>query len=372
MLSRSLGVYASLALVANSVLIPPNVAVEGLGDDNALETLAINPYKKTVTLECPGCTEAVKIADRLIWTETGDSTYLLDFEVGPNEDTLTIDGFQLYPPVFDHFLETFSVRQINPESSDSDHQALPLRVTGYTFHYDSAETITEAGTELLPMKFQITGVEMKGVNLPTLTINLLKDVEGRLMIASIQINKATVSSPKEQTKECEEWPLLCKWKSIFADKVDGFKKGCGKYKGDLAEAYKFHGKPPHHHEMGKPGFRHPHRPHGFHRPHGVHHSKTQRVLRRVFFTILLPILIGVFAGTLTYLIGMALGCAIAMIIAKVRGQSAYVSLPQDEENHDADEDEKDSEKEVYSELPLYEAPPVYEEAVEKEVVDETK
>lgn len=213
---------------------------------------------------------------------------------------------------------------------------------------------------------------MKAVYPPTLTINLLKDVEGRLMIASVQTNQATVSSLKEPSNECEEWPMLCKWRSIFADKVDGFKKGCGKYKSDLAEAYKFHGKPPHHPEMGKPGFRYSPHHYGSHHPHGFNQSKTESVLRTVFFTILLPILVGVFAGTLTYLIGMALGCAIAVIVAKLKGQSAYDALPQDEENNDADDAGKDTEKEVYSELPLYDAPPVYEEAIEQEDIDETK
>jgi len=92
-------------------------------------------------------------------------------------------------------------------------------------------------------------------------------------------------------------------------------------------------------------------------------------LRRAIFTILVPILIGIFAGTLTYLIGMALGCAIAILVAKVRGRAPYESVAQEEEDLE-DAAPKDSEKEVYAELPDYDAPPVYEEAAEKEVVDE--
>jgi hypothetical protein len=67
MLSRSLGVFASLALVANSVLLPPGVAVHDLGDDNALETLAINPFKRTVSVDCSRCPQAVKLGDALGW-----------------------------------------------------------------------------------------------------------------------------------------------------------------------------------------------------------------------------------------------------------------------------------------------------------------
>jgi hypothetical protein len=95
-------------------------------------------------------------------------------------------------------------------------------------------------------------------------------------------------------------------------------------------------------------------------------------LRRAFFTVLIPILIGIFAGTLTYLIGMALGCAIAIVVAKVRGQAPYERIALDEETDDVERVEGLDEKEVYAELPEYEAPPVYEQGAEKEVIDETK
>ena len=89
-------------------------------------------------------------------------------------------------------------------------------------------------------------------------------------------------------------------------------------------------------------------------------------MRRAFFTILIPILIGIFAGTLTYLIGMALGCLIAILVAKIRGYGPYESLAQEEEEEVF---QPRGEKEVYAELPEYDAPPVYEEAAEKEVVE---
>jgi hypothetical protein len=89
-------------------------------------------------------------------------------------------------------------------------------------------------------------------------------------------------------------------------------------------------------------------------------------VRRAFFTIFVPILIGIFAGTLTYLVGMFIGCLIAITIAKVRGQR-YQPIALDEE--DVEEAEERDEKEEYAELPAYDAPPVYEEAAEKEVVE---
>lgn len=50
-----LGLLASLALAANAVLIPPSMVAAELGDDNALETLAISPNNRRVVVECPDC-----------------------------------------------------------------------------------------------------------------------------------------------------------------------------------------------------------------------------------------------------------------------------------------------------------------------------
>lgn len=74
MFLRNLGVYASLAtaLVANAILIP--LTADDLGDDLAMETLAVNPFKRTVALECPGCAFASQDGKALSWTQnTGNS-----------------------------------------------------------------------------------------------------------------------------------------------------------------------------------------------------------------------------------------------------------------------------------------------------------
>lgn len=218
------------------------------------------------------------------------------------------------------------------------------------------------------MTFRITSIEGKPADPPALTINLLKDANGRLMIASFETAKAVEASPIEQEKECKEWPLLCKWKSILADRINGIKssmgKGCHKHKGNPMAEETTEGKPPHRFRPGHPHHR-PHHMGGHHHPH----HRLHRFLRRAFFTILIPILVGIFAGTLTYLIGMALGCLIAIVVAKIRGRSPYESVAQEEQPEDIEER---GDKEVYAELPEYDAPPVYEEAAEKEVVEESK
>ncbi|KAF3037896.1 hypothetical protein E8E11_004600 [Didymella keratinophila] len=378
-----LGFFANLALVANAVLIPPSMTAAELGDDNALETFAINPFKRIVAVECPGCPVATVDDKTLKWEKDAGNAFLLDFQVGPREDTLEVDGVQLYPPTFAIASQPFYVSQINTKAEES----LRLRVTGYTFHFNSAETVSEAGVELLPMTFQITSVEQKLMTPPTVTINLLKDPSGRLMIASFDAKQTLEATPAEQDKECKQWPLLCKWKGIMADRIEDLKHmgkgrpGCHKRPHGMQrphghhnpmEEETFHGKPPHrfrpdgHQRLPPHHMEH----NGHHRHHGHHHHQMHMFLRRAFFTVLVPILIGVFAGTLTYLLGMALGCLISIIVSKLRGDRYQpIALEEDVEEGIVEEA---CEKPEYAELPAYEAPPVYQDAPEKEVVNETK
>ncbi|KAJ4331232.1 hypothetical protein N0V95_009919 [Ascochyta clinopodiicola] len=376
-----LGLFASLALAANAVLIPPSMTTAELGGDKALETLAINPFKRTLAVECPGCAVATLDGETLKWTKNAGNAFLLDFEVGPLEDALEIDGVQLYPPTFAIASQPFYVTQINPKSED----ALRLRVTGYTFHFNTAETVSEEGLELLPMTFEITSIESVPMHPPSVTVNLLKDPTGRLMIASFDAMKTIEATPIEQEKECKQWPLLCKMRGAMADRIEKLKHmgkgrpGCHKRPHGMHRPNGHHnpmaeetleGKPPHRFRPGGQHRPHHHMEHnGHHHQHG-HHHRMQMFLRRAFFTILVPILIGIFAGTLTYLIGMALGCLIAVSIAKFRGQS-YQPIALEDDVEEANVEVR-SEKQEYAELPAYEAPPVYQDAAEKEVVEETK
>jgi hypothetical protein len=232
--------------------------------------------------------------------------------------------------------------------------------------------------ELLPMTLQIGSVEGVAVNPPVLSINVLKDTSGRLMIASFDTAQPSEASVFGQEKDCNKWPLFCQWRSIVAERIEKMKKmgkGCHKrphgQHNPMAEET-MQGKPPHRFRPGRPHDHPHHRPH--HMGHG-HHSqhRMHTFARRAFFTILIPILVGVFAGTVTYLIGMVLGTLIAIVIAKFRGQKYQrIALEEDvEEGEVESEAEVQSEKQEYAELPAYDAPPVYEEAAEKEV-DESK
>lgn len=71
-----LGLFASLALAANAILIPPSMTAAELGDDNALETLAINPSKRTVAVECPGCAVATLDGKTLNWEKDAGNAFV--------------------------------------------------------------------------------------------------------------------------------------------------------------------------------------------------------------------------------------------------------------------------------------------------------
>jgi hypothetical protein len=271
---------------------------------------------------------------------------------------------QLYPPPFGSFFEPFRVTQIDPQNPEAE---IRLRVSGYRLDYNSAETVTESGIELLPLTFRIASLESQHVDPPVLTINLLKDANGRLMIASFDTTPVQ-SGGKE---DCNDWPLLCKWRAAVAEKFNSMKSSmrnhCHKHKG---EEMQIPDREEQHHKV-QPGQMHPRPSEDEERlHHGHRHHRMHRFLRGALFTVVVPILVGVIAGTITYFVGMILGCIIAIVVAKVRGRSAYQALSL--EDGDEEEEQARNEKEVYAELPEYDSPPVYEESAEKEVVDEER
>ena len=71
-----LGVFANLALAASAVLIPPTITADEFGDDKAMEGLVINPSKRSVAVECPGCAFATKNEESISWKENAGNTFV--------------------------------------------------------------------------------------------------------------------------------------------------------------------------------------------------------------------------------------------------------------------------------------------------------
>jgi hypothetical protein len=237
------------------------------------------------------------------------------------------------------------------------------------------------------MRVKILAIANQPITPQALTIFLLKDQNGSLMILSVQQDSAEELKAEEAT-ECASWPVVCKWRQIVANKLTAMrtkfnnkKPGCHKGRpqvtGDEVD------KRPHHRpfQYGKaPKGHHTH--HGHHR----HHHKIHRLIHFMVHTVInivVPIFVGVAAGIVTYMAGMIIGMTAALLWARFRGRGQYSRIALDEESVNDDSDDegemaKKSEKEAeaYSDVvPVEveaEAPPRYEEAaqgVEKEAVN---
>jgi len=86
-----LGVLANLALAASAVLIPSTITTPAFDGDNALEGLAIDPFKRAVTLECPGCPFATLDGETIQWSPNVGSTFVSVLIVWLCNDILILD-----------------------------------------------------------------------------------------------------------------------------------------------------------------------------------------------------------------------------------------------------------------------------------------
>jgi hypothetical protein len=71
-----LGVFASLALAASAILLPPTITAEELGDDITMEGVLFDPFKRSVALECPGCALAIQKEQGISWKENAGNTFV--------------------------------------------------------------------------------------------------------------------------------------------------------------------------------------------------------------------------------------------------------------------------------------------------------
>lgn len=337
-------------------MIPPNVSLDGIKTISS-EGLGVNPISDIIKLECQDCPFAERKDDGEVWIQGVDNSLLLRFDIAQEDHVLNLNGAQLYPPPFNNLVAPFSTYQVHSDldlAQLKEHPELAspaLRISALRYTVQSAQTVDASGADIIPLTFHIEELEGQKVNVPSLDINLLKDSEGRLIILSVDTLSAKtedVGPKEEESKECMEWPLLCKWKSIVAEKVHRMKssmaKGC----------HRGHGKLSH---PDRP--KHPH--HGHHGHHGHRHNRWHKFHR--VLNIIIPVVIGIGVGMATYVLGWAIGAVIALAWFTFRGsRNQYNIVVQDEEQAD-----KDTEKQVYQGEAELEAPPAYESA-DKEVV----
>ncbi|KAF2673830.1 hypothetical protein BT63DRAFT_451885 [Microthyrium microscopicum] len=371
---------AVIASGANAIMIPPDVTMAATG-------FGVDPFAQIVRIPCPGCPLAQFGKDGLSWTQ--NENYLVaNISVGSNSQTLELNGIPFYPPVMN--LVHPEVLQVPADMSMEQLRsparlatpAHSVRLTAWSFESKGIRTSKNNLERVLNLSLRIHAIEQKAVRVPELLITAVETTRGDLLIVKAEASDKP-ASPKASQKECRNWPLLCKWRAIVADRLETMRTkmhghGCGK-KGQPGMQM-HHGKRPHRPHHKKPHHGHDnathtrphHRPHHHHaKPHGHRHHKMHRFMHnvaRVLLVVVIPVLIGILAGMITYLIGMLVGTAIALVWIKLRRrQASYQPIALSEEDAEA---HHDSEKGVFTEESYSEAPPLYEEVEEKKPCNE--
>ncbi|KAL1385714.1 hypothetical protein HDK64DRAFT_255774 [Phyllosticta capitalensis] len=370
-----LGLSAALALSGPSAaFLLPSTADGIAGTVPDREFSLVDPTSQLLTLDCADCPFARSLDEDLVWVHGIENSLLLNFSV-VDDHAVELNGVQLYPPTFDTLPQPIPVYQVQADVPLTDIRAninkytnKALRISSYALEIDPSVTAS-SGNELVPMTLQLSSLEAQHIDVPALSIKLMKHPEGQVSILPIT-TAAPIgeSTPQANDKECKNWPVLCKWRSIIADRIQSMKGQMGKFKPGCMKG-RPHGMmvpkpgrpqtpPP---EMESDDERPPHRSGSnepFHGPHGImrhhRHGPLARFIHLVS-RIMVPIVIGIAFGALTYATGWLVGSLMAFVWLKFNRRSGYESVALDEEEAAT----KDGVPE--------EAPPVYQE---KEVVAE--
>ncbi|KAI9780516.1 MAG: hypothetical protein M1839_006634 [Geoglossum umbratile] len=324
MLFRYLTLFCSLALTAQSILLPPSIPsdAEGVSD-------VVDSNNRLVRLNCPGCLFAESDGAGKVyhWDDGVENALFLNFSIdAASPEALTLNGVQLFPlqivPPSLTALQipsTVSLMALNIVTAaywDTGIMPFARLRLGYQLSIHPIRPMSEGNDfEVLSVSFRVLGIEGKPVmGLDTVEMTLLKSPDNLLYIASLDKTQAShdpfsinpIAQVGASEEECKVFPLLCKLKTIVGDKLSGvkasLKKGChksrpGHAKGDKSKGEHFKG-----HPVGKP--ERPHH-HGHHRGHGL--RKLLYRLKRVAAHIIVPVFIGIAAGMAATLLGMGVG-----------------------------------------------------------------
>ena len=309
---------------------------------------------------------------------------MFKFSVGGNGKTLEVNGVTAYPASPFRWPKSLRAPQL-PAGADAKkikgcmRNVLTISEYSWAFH---VEGISDEGGEVIFGTFHPVSLENESIHVPSVSVKMIRDVEGRLTIASVTQEDADKALPMipsigelSESGECHGPMIFCKLKDMMSNSFKGFKsavKGCGK------KANNAHGKTESHPFLEDDG---PSKPHGndmatIHPPqHGF--ARVAHILAHVSKMVLLPMLIGVLVGFLVYAVGMAVGLFIAFVWIAIRkwragGRGTYVHLSEDDEAPSEEEiDVRDMLKSEYiSEKEQQEPLPVYQETDDKEVAQQ--
>lgn len=427
MFCRTVGVIAAVTLGANAFLLPFGAKpIEGSRADIA------RPNENTISLPCSDCLFNLKDGqdkveteenDDIFWIQGGAQDVILDFKVSEDEKALEVNGWQLYPVTLDN--DDVATASIS-NSNEKDASVTPLEVSGASISVNE-QTITSDGDKVVTIRYHIFALHNQVISVDATEVQLLEGVDGSLMILSVEPvdeSKDIFGSlfppsvgdeppakdlppppPRpfhhhhdekhgekhEGEEDCKMLPAaLCKWKGMFASKIESLKNGFGhphKAGGCHKAPHKLPGHVKPHfetsdgkneegpqEEQGPQDGERPKHHHGYPHPHGMHkgphhhghHGHGHLIHRfvRAFLSVLVPVMAGMTLGLCVGLVGMLTGRLISFLWIKFRrgGQRGYISLSQASDETASVEKamivEAAEEKEY---LPSYEDAPAYSE-----------
>lgn len=414
MLRRSVGVLATCALAAEALILPAGIAPAS-DKDAALAPSIINPKNRLIQLPCPACDFDSRIDDiendregngDFYRVEGGAKSLALNFSVSADDERLELNGVAVYPPEYHShaYLQgiTIQLDQVSSTASDADivsgqARTTPLGVTSSGLQIGSEEHVSSGGDVVVPIKFQIMGLENRPMDLDEVSIDLLKMANGELLILRLYVASGQSSLPftppqgppppppgpmsgLEYGKECKMLPpTVCRVKNILEAKVTAIRHGRF---GPLRPCPGRTG-PPHHpspdfkpgrFDLPGPPHRHHGRPHHM-RPHGHHHHAHKHHFFHAFVrglvAVLIPIMAGITVGLTVSLVGLLIGRSVGFFWRRVvrggqRGQANNRT-----EGVDVDEGkilllEDDLEAlQVYEDAPAYEHVSLHDEKIEQ-------
>jgi len=386
----TVGVFAA---GAGAIMIPPGMVFKITNPHYEPSTLNVDPFTQLLEVPCAGCSYAQPSEKGLVWTKGVENSLFLNVSVGSKPDTLELDGVQFYPPLLPLTAEAEPIYIVQaakntPMNEIRAHSGkfAKLRLTSWNFLAEDVRRV-DSGEEVITIRLSLKALEQHPIEINDIVITSLKNNESQMMLLKTEI-QTRPTSPHAPTKECQNFPLLCQWRAILAEKLDKvrgkFKGKCHKHahhhhahkgmKGNKHGGHKAHKgehteehKRPHPHHHGKP--HHNGKPHGHHMDEHMHHAKLHKVAR-FLLKVVIPLLIGVLVGMITYLVGMLVGTALAFVWTRIRGQRRYQAISLEDGDEVVVYDGDVSEKEVVPAEQYVDAPPQYIEVPvddEKEV-----
>ncbi|KAJ9348077.1 hypothetical protein DTO027B9_8607 [Paecilomyces variotii] len=327
---------------------------------------AVNPHGLAqVSLKCTECPFPESDADgKVSWTEGLDTALDLNISI-ENEDTLVINGNQVFPPPPPP-LSIDAVQRNIADGRESD--PIPL---GFALEVEPlVAPMDEPGPELLSLRFTVLDLAGHPVPLNTVIIALIKDESGALYIAKtdVEATKTDIVSWRQcrGKPKCLQTLLFSRVRAL----VESAKARMMRAKARLMGSKGCHGGPRFPMEASRPPrpffdeeppfSRHGGPPHrrpghgGRHHFHHMHRSGWERTFSRIFRFILVPAVLGVLAGLVASALGMLVGQVVVFLWLRYRRSTTDRSVSAVEEGNDM-------EKEALIAEPADDFPPEYDD-----------